>query len=138
MLYGRQHVTQSSSAAAPDLAALLGRTSKQKPSQPGWPSSKGSTSQESQSPAKPSLTATQPANSQPVTAGPATILSNRGRVCINAAKPNLLTQIQAIRLQELSAATRASLSAAAHKQQADDKQGSLQEQPQAMAPGEYS
>ena len=137
VLCGRHHVSRSSSAAAPTLAALLGRTtsSKQKPSQQGRPS-KGSAFQESQSPAKPSLNATQPANSQPVTTGPAAILSNLGGVCINAAKPDLLAQFQAIKPLEPLAANDASLSAASHKQQADNEQDSFQGQPQAVAPGE--
>ena len=136
--YGRQHVSRSNSAATPALAALLGRTasSKQQPSQPELSTSKGSASQEAQSSAKPSLNATQPASSQPVTAGPATNLSNLGGVCINAAKPDLLAQTQALRLQEPLAENDSSLSAASHKQQADNQQGFCQEQSQAMAPGE--
>ena len=63
-------------------------------------------------------------------------MSNHGGVCIDAAKPSLLAQIQAIRLQEASAATDAGLSAASHMQQADDNQSSFQEQPHAMALGE--
>ena len=136
VLCSRQHVTRSSSAAALDLAALLGRTSKQKPSQPKWLSSKGSASQEFQSPANASVTATQAANCQPVTEGPAINMGNCGGVSINATKPDLLTQIQAIRLQEHSAATDAGLSAASHEQQADDRQGSCQIQPQEIAPGQ--
>lgn len=63
-------------------------------------------------------------------------LSNRSGVCIDAAKPGLLAQIQAIRLQEALAATDATLSAAPHKQQADNQQISFLQAPRAMAPGE--
>lgn len=87
---------------------------------------------ESQSSAKPSLAATQPTNSQPDAAN----TSSGGGVCINAAKPDLLAQIQAVGQCAPSAVTDADQPVALRKEQASDKLSLPQEQPQAMNSGE--
>ena len=136
----RHVVPRSSSADAPALAALLGRSAsgKQKPSQPGWPYSMGSAAkqpfQNSDSSSKHSVTATRPADSQSV-ASQAFNSCNSGGFCINAAKPDLLAQIQAIRVQQPPAAPVADINAVPPRKQANDKQAPILEQPKAMATG---
>lgn len=93
-------------------------------------------SQETQSPAKHSLAATQPTNSQPDAAGYAANMSSGGGVCINAAKPDLLAQIQAVGQCASLAVDDAGHPVALHKEQASNKLSLPQEQPQALKSGE--
>lgn len=93
-------------------------------------------SQESQSPAKHSLVATQPINSQPDAAGYAANVSSGGGISINAAKPDLLAQIQAVGQCATLAVTDADRPVALHKEQASNQLSLPQEQPQALKSGE--
>ena len=93
-------------------------------------------SQESQSPAKHSLAATQPINSQPDAAGYAADASSGGGFCINAAKPDLLAQIQAVGQCATLVVTDADHAVALRKEQESDKLSLPHEQPQALKSGE--
>ncbi|KAL3142274.1 hypothetical protein ABBQ38_002617 [Trebouxia sp. C0009 RCD-2024] len=99
----RPQVSRSSSTEPPVLATLLARSGsgKKKASQPGWPFWRGSAPIQSSQDSPQSLTTPQSADSPSATAGHAASPSNGGRLHISAAKPDLLAQIQAIKLAEL-------------------------------------
>ena len=125
----RYHVSRSSSAEAPApvAKALLGKSPscKQQPSISRHPSSKQSVPeqypQEACNPAKHSISTAQAAASPSISADHAANFSSKEDFQINAAKPNLLAQLQAVRLQEPVLISGAGSIAAAPEKQAHDE-----------------
>ena len=125
VLHTRQQVLRSASAGLPELVAtpLLGRSSssKQQTPQSSWLPSKASApeqrSQEDTAAGTQGAQSNRPVDQQLVSADHAANATSSGVFEMNASKPDLLAQIQAIKRQESSPAPDAGSNASASAEQ---------------------